>query len=73
MTDRLLNAMRLRRLCWDADDRGDMDALRRLVRLADDAARDLNHEELHAYWDFLESDPITAAILERARTGAKLQ
>lgn len=72
MSERLLRAIRLRRACWRLLDR-DVDGymLARTVCEAEKATYDLDPDERAAYHEFLMSDRETAAILERARTGAK--
>ena len=67
MSERLLRAIRLRKACWRLLDGDNIAALCKTVCLAERACAELNGEEMDAYMEFLRSDPVAAAILERAR------
>lgn len=73
MTARLLRAIRLRKACWRADDRDDMQALRKTLAVLSVVEADLNAEEAAAYREFIYANRVAAAILERGLGDGKLQ
>lgn len=73
MSDRLLRAIRLRKACWRLLGKDYTPQFGATVSEAEMAANVLTGEEADLYREFLYSDREAAAILERARTGAKNQ